>query len=77
MACVFVREHWRETTVVDELFVAVLTCCTSVDRGFRSAWASVVGGKKGVRVLRSCDSDAFSWLLASVLVLLHFLGSGF
>jgi hypothetical protein len=35
------------------------------------------GGKKGVRVLRSCDSDAFSWLLASVLVLLHFFGSGF
>jgi len=78
MACVFVREHWRETTVVDELFVAVLTCCTSVDRAFLSAWASVVGGgEKGVRVLRSCDSDAFSSLLASVLVLLHFLGSGF
>ncbi len=35
------------------------------------------GGKKRVRVLRSCDSDAFSWLLASVLVLLHFFGSGF
>ncbi len=35
------------------------------------------GGKKGVRVLRSCDSDAFSWLLASVLLLVHFLGSGF
>lgn len=44
MACVFVRERWRETTVVDELFVAVLACCTSVDRAFLSAWPSVVGG---------------------------------
>ncbi len=26
------------------------------------------GGKKGVRVFRSRGSDAFSWLLASVLV---------
>jgi hypothetical protein len=46
MACVFVREHWRETTVVDELFVAVLTCCTSVDRAFLSPWASG-GGEEG------------------------------
>jgi hypothetical protein len=47
MACVFVREHWRETTVVDELFVAVLTCCSSVGWDFLSAWASVVGGEEG------------------------------
>ncbi len=47
MACVYVRERWRETTVVDELFVAVLACCTSVDRAFLSAWPSVVGGKEG------------------------------
>jgi hypothetical protein len=47
MAWVFVREHWRETTVVDELSVAVLTCCSSVDRAFLSAWASVLGGEEG------------------------------
>jgi hypothetical protein len=46
MACVFVRERWRETTVVDKLFVAVLACCTSVDRTFLSAWASEWGGEE-------------------------------